>query len=105
MAGGGCHPDRDIGALIESAGFRIDPLDSMYPPRVPRLAGVNHWRSAIGDPRGPLETEIRVHVARSAPLSPSRGPTRGEWISFNLSMGTGMKKVRFYPRQPFASER
>lgn len=44
--GGGCHLDRDIPALIESAGFRIDALDSMYLPRTPRFVGFNFWGRA-----------------------------------------------------------
>jgi len=43
---GGCNLDRDIPALIEAAGFRIDKLDTMYLPRVPRFAGFNYWGSA-----------------------------------------------------------
>ena len=44
--GGGCNLDRDIPALIETAGFRIDALDSMYLPGTPRFAGFNYWGSA-----------------------------------------------------------
>jgi SAM-dependent methyltransferase len=44
--GGGCNLDRDIPALIGSAGFRIDTLDSMYLPGVPRFAGFNYWGTA-----------------------------------------------------------
>ena len=44
--GGGCNLDRDIPALIEGSGFRIDSLDSMYLPKTPRLAGFNYWGSA-----------------------------------------------------------
>ncbi len=44
--GGGCNLDRDIPALIEAAGFRIDSLDTMYLPRTPRFAGFNYWGSA-----------------------------------------------------------
>ncbi len=39
--GGGCNLDRDIPALIEGAGFRIDSLDTMYLPHTPRFAGFN----------------------------------------------------------------
>ena len=34
---------------IESAGFRIDTLDSMYLPGTPRFAGFNYWGSARTD--------------------------------------------------------
>ena len=44
--GGGCNLDRDIPAMIEAAGFRIDTLDSMYLPGAPRFAGFNYWGSA-----------------------------------------------------------
>ena len=44
--GGGCSLDRDIPALIEGAGFRIDSLDTMYLPHTPRFAGFNYWGSA-----------------------------------------------------------
>ncbi len=45
--GGGCNLDRDIPALIEGAGFRIDSLDTMYLPHTPRFAGFNYWGSAL----------------------------------------------------------
>ncbi len=44
--GGGCNLDRDVPAMIEAAGFRIDALDSMYLPGAPRFAGFNYWGSA-----------------------------------------------------------
>ena len=44
--GGGCNLDRDIPAMIEAAGFRIDTLESMYLPGAPRFAGFNYWGSA-----------------------------------------------------------
>ncbi len=47
--GGGCNLDRDIPALIEGAGFRIDSLDTMYLPHTPRFAGFNYWGSAQPD--------------------------------------------------------
>jgi ubiquinone/menaquinone biosynthesis C-methylase UbiE len=45
--GGGCNLDRDIPALIEGAGFRVDSLESGYLPRTPRFAGFNYWGSAV----------------------------------------------------------
>jgi SAM-dependent methyltransferase len=45
--GGGCNLDRDIPALIEAAGFRLDNLESGYLPRTPRFAGFNYWGSAV----------------------------------------------------------
>ena len=39
--GGGCNLDRDIPALLTAAGFRIETMESMYPPRTPRFAGFN----------------------------------------------------------------
>ncbi len=47
--GGGCNLDRDIPALIEGAGFRMDSLRTMYLPRTPRFAGFNFWGSARPD--------------------------------------------------------
>ena len=44
--GGGCNLNRDIPALIEAAGFRIDDLQTMYLPSTPRFAGFNYWGSA-----------------------------------------------------------
>ena len=44
--GGGCNLDRDIPKLIESGGFRIENLDSMYLPGAPRFAGFNYWGCA-----------------------------------------------------------
>lgn len=44
--GGGCNLDRDIPALIATAGFRIDALETMYLPGTPRFAGFNYWGSA-----------------------------------------------------------
>ncbi len=45
--GGGCNLDRDIPALIEGAGFRVDDLESGYLPRTPRFAGFNYWGTAV----------------------------------------------------------
>ncbi len=45
--GGGCNLDRDIPALIEAAGFRVDTLESGYLPRTPRFSGFNYWGSAV----------------------------------------------------------
>ncbi len=47
--GGGCNLDRDIPALIEGAGFRMDSLRTMYLPRAPRFSGFNFWGSARPD--------------------------------------------------------
>jgi ubiquinone/menaquinone biosynthesis C-methylase UbiE len=44
--GGGCNLDRNIPDLITEGGFRIDDLDSMYLPGVPRFAGFNYWGCA-----------------------------------------------------------
>jgi SAM-dependent methyltransferase len=40
---GGCHLTRDIPALIQGAGFRIDRLETMYLPGTPGWAGFNSW--------------------------------------------------------------
>ena len=44
--GGGCNLKRDIPALIEAGGFRIDNLETMYLPGTPRFAGFNYRGSA-----------------------------------------------------------
>ncbi|GAM96956.1 SAM-dependent methyltransferase PA0798 [alpha proteobacterium U9-1i] len=46
VIGGGCHLSRDIPALIRSAGFTIDKLETMYLPKSPKWAGYNYWGSA-----------------------------------------------------------
>jgi ubiquinone/menaquinone biosynthesis C-methylase UbiE len=43
---GGCHLNRRIPSLIESAGFRIGELQTMYLPSTPRIAGFNYWGTA-----------------------------------------------------------
>jgi ubiquinone/menaquinone biosynthesis C-methylase UbiE len=43
VIGGGCHLSRDIPALIRSAGFTIDKLETMYLPKSPKWAGYNYW--------------------------------------------------------------
>ncbi len=45
--GGGCNLNRDIPALIEAAGFRIEGLESAYLPGTPRFAGFNYWGAAV----------------------------------------------------------
>jgi SAM-dependent methyltransferase len=40
---GGCHLTRDIPALIQGAGFRIETLETMYLPATPGWAGFNSW--------------------------------------------------------------
>jgi SAM-dependent methyltransferase len=44
--GGGCNLNRDIPALIEAGGFRVDDLETMYLPGTPRFSGFNYWGSA-----------------------------------------------------------
>jgi ubiquinone/menaquinone biosynthesis C-methylase UbiE len=43
VIGGGCHLTRQIPALVRSAGFAIDGLETMYLPKSPRWAGYNYW--------------------------------------------------------------
>lgn len=43
---GGCHLNRQIDALIGSAGFGFDELQSRYLPKTPRFAGYNTWGCA-----------------------------------------------------------
>ncbi|ETN93311.1 putative methyltransferase YcgJ [Gammaproteobacteria bacterium MOLA455] len=44
---GGCHLNRDIPALISSAGFTIQTLEQMYLPSTPKFAGYNYWGVAV----------------------------------------------------------
>ena len=44
--GGGCNLNREIPALIESAGFRITRGESAYLPGTPRTMGFNYWGEA-----------------------------------------------------------
>ncbi|MGE0828465.1 MAG: class I SAM-dependent methyltransferase [Hyphomonadaceae bacterium] len=43
---GGCHLTRDIAALVESAGFRMENVETMYLPGTPRAIGYNVWGAA-----------------------------------------------------------
>ena len=43
--GGGCHLNREIPTLIESGGFRIEAVDTMYLPGW-RPASFNYWGTA-----------------------------------------------------------
>ena len=43
---GGCHLTRDVDAMIEAAGWKIDTAARMYLPGTPRFAGYNVWGSA-----------------------------------------------------------
>ena len=40
---GGCHLNRNIPQLIESAGFSIETMEEMYLPGTPKFAGYNYW--------------------------------------------------------------
>ncbi len=44
--GGGCHINRPIGTMIESAGFKMDDLFTLYLPDTPRIFGFNYWGQA-----------------------------------------------------------
>jgi ubiquinone/menaquinone biosynthesis C-methylase UbiE len=46
MIGGGCHVGRAIPRLIQSAGFKVEDMETMYLPGTPRFAGFNYWGSA-----------------------------------------------------------
>ena len=43
---GGCNLDRDMPALLDAGGFRIDSLEQMYLPGTPRFAGYSSWGRA-----------------------------------------------------------
>ncbi len=40
---GGCNLHRPIPSLLESGGFSITTIDTMYLPSTPRFAGFNYW--------------------------------------------------------------
>lgn len=44
--GGGCNLNRDIPALLEQSGYRVDSLNTMYLPGTLRIAGFNVWGTA-----------------------------------------------------------
>ena len=44
---GGCHLNRDIPQLIQSAGFNIQSMEQMYLPSTPKFAGYNYWGTAV----------------------------------------------------------
>lgn len=43
---GGCHLNREVAAMIASAGFHMDWMESSYLPGTPRFAGFNTWGAA-----------------------------------------------------------
>ena len=43
---GGCNLHRNIPELIETSGFKLEKLDTMYLPSTPKFAGYNYWGSA-----------------------------------------------------------
>jgi len=43
---GGCHLNREIAPMIQSAGFELAAVQSDYLPRTPRFAGYNTWGTA-----------------------------------------------------------
>ena len=40
---GGCNLHRPIPKLLDTAGFNVDNMESMYLPSTPRFAGFNYW--------------------------------------------------------------
>ena len=40
---GGCNLDRNIPEIIESSGFNIEEIETMYLPGTPQWAGYNYW--------------------------------------------------------------
>ena len=43
---GGCNLNRDIPAVLDEGGFRVDSLEQSYLPGTPRFAGYNFWGRA-----------------------------------------------------------
>ncbi len=46
---GGCNLHRPIPTLLETAGFNVHNLETMYLPSTPRFAGYNYWGIAHAD--------------------------------------------------------
>lgn len=44
---GGCNLNRPIPELLETGGFRIEGMETMYLPSTPRFAGFNYWGTAV----------------------------------------------------------
>ena len=43
---GGCHLTRPISSAIAEAGFKLEPVESMYLPNSPKIAAWNEWGAA-----------------------------------------------------------
>jgi SAM-dependent methyltransferase len=43
---GGCHLARPITGAIQTAGFKVEDMESMYVPKTPKIAAWNEWGSA-----------------------------------------------------------
>ena len=43
---GGCNLNRNIPAILEESGFKVETLDQQYLPGTPRFAGYNYWGGA-----------------------------------------------------------
>lgn len=43
---GGCHLTRPVAKAIETAGFKLRQVETMYVPSTPRFAGWNEWGAA-----------------------------------------------------------
>jgi SAM-dependent methyltransferase len=46
---GGCHINRDMGALLRGSGLRIERIEGDYLPDVPRIAGYRYIGAARAD--------------------------------------------------------
>ena len=43
---GGCHINRPVRGALEAAGFRTEQVETMYLPKMPRIAAWNEWGAA-----------------------------------------------------------
>ena len=46
---GGCNMNKNIPSTLESSGFSISQLETMYLPKTPKILGYNYWGIAVSN--------------------------------------------------------